>query len=662
MAEIPSISSTTASKTVGSTPGAPASSQNSGGDVAIGQIAPTGAAPKTSLTDVPVRQAPEAITSPDARSAPVDGKVIASNTQTQTIRIQTAAGQVEVQSKVPLPPDTPVTIQFYGSKHQMVANIVVMSQAAVAAKEMEKTLLPPPPPLKEGQTVAALLLPEMPEAETAPPQARQSHASGNKAPFDPVSPRVAGATPLPQQEDPDMTVSPMQDRSGEPARAPEPSALRKLMDAYLPQVLGGRPHIPATAESSAPDTLDSNLMQITRAQMHAKTAQQTLHPPAAIAPQTPAKVAPSPLQNVVNTLLSLAETAEPQPAALTATAFRQASAPLPQNMYQMTILKILPPQTPPEKVTAELQKAAAQMPKAAQEQPVQAKIEAITPGGFPILKTDDSHFVLRTPHEIPVGSTVIFKAIPMTPEQAMASLQAQENLGIPATGLPPGGLKGFDPATSTTWPALHEAVQLLQQANPAVAQAFTQALPTPTHTLAPAALFFMAALRLGVADNWVGGNVLKTLQAIGKKDIAEKLGSDFSKISRLSKEPLGDDWKAISMPLLHDDKISQLQFYVRQQPDQDDGKDGSGKPATRFILNLHLSRMGEMQLDGFLQKKNFDIVLRSAEKLPFEMRQELMKRFAAGLEQVNMQGGISFQTRQQNWVTIGLPQQSGVLA
>lgn len=628
MAQTPSISSIPTSTTSGQTPG---------GNVPVGPITPTGAAPAVTLTNIPVRQAPAEMTNHDARSAPVDGKVISSNLQTQSVRIQTAAGQVEVQSSTPLPPDTRVTIQVYTDRNRMLANIVVLSQAAVESKQVEKAA-PPPPPLKEGQTVTALLLPELPAAEikdqplaAKPPQVQQSATPNSKESIQPLS-------PLPQKEYP----------------VPIPSALRKLMAAYLPQALAGRPHIPATAESSAPDTLDNNLMQITRAQMHAKTAQQALQSLATV-PQTPARAgaaAPFSAQNVINTLLSLAETTEPQPATLTATAFRQTSVPLPENMYHLTILKILPPQTPPEQVTTALQNVSAQT-----AQPTQAKIEAITPGGFPILKTDDSHFVIKTPFEIPVGSIIIFKAVPLTAEQIVANGAS----GVPATGLQPGALQDFDPVLSTTWPALHEALRLMQQNNPAGAEAFTRALPTPTQHLAPAALFFLAALRLGIVDNWVGGNVLKTLQEIGKKDLADRLGSDFGKISRLSKEPLGDDWRVISIPLLHDEKISQLQFYVRQQPDQDGRKDGDQKTATRFILNLQLSRMGEMQLDGYLQKKSFDIVLRSAEKLPFDMRQELMKRFASGLEQVNMQGGISFQTRQQGWVIVEMPPQSGVM-
>jgi hypothetical protein len=200
------------------------------------------------------------------------------------------------------------------------------------------------------------------------------------------------------------------------------------------------------------------------------------------------------------------------------------------------------------------------------------------------------------------------------------------------------------------WPALQEALHALPPASVA-AQALKNTLPTPTQQLAPTALFFLAALRSGAIENWLGANTLQALQQ-GKKGIVDNLTQDFDKLAAQSKDVLPGNWRSISIPLRYDDQISQMQFYVRQQHDQDEKEkgQGGGKPATRFILNLSLSRMGALQLDGFIQKKNFDMILRTEEKLPFGMRQELMKRFALGLDQVQMQGGISFQTRQQGWM------------
>jgi len=321
----------------------------------------------------------------------------------------------------------------------------------------------------------------------------------------------------------------------------------------------------------------------------------------------------------------------------------QPSTALPQNMYQLKILKIFPPDTPPEQIKIAVQKT--------DKPELQlAEVKTITPGGQPIFKTVDGaadrNFVIKTPVNVPVGSTVLFEAAPMTPEAGNQDI-------FPASGF---RLLG------NAWPNLHEALQVIQQADPSAAQALRNSLPTPSAHLAPATLFFLAALRLGSIDNWLGDNALKALRAAGKKDLLERLGGDFGKISGQSREILADEWRSISVPLLHDEQISQMQFYIRRHRDQGGaGKDHEQKPMTRFVLNLHLSRMGDMQLDGLIRKKHFDIVLRTEEKLPFDMRQELMRRFAQGLDQVQMQGGISFQTRQQGWVTVPAAQQKGAL-
>lgn len=617
------------------------------------------------LEELPVRQAPAALTTPPVPQV-VEGKVIASNTQAQEMRIQTPLGEVEVRSATPLPVDTEVSVEIYTSRNQTTANIVVLKQALVQAQQLEQIIPPqttqPTPPLQVGQSVTAILLPEHPAVKIEQPA-----KAGKKSLSTPEVPSSSGARPAaappstPEQpETPENTGNeqkisslPPAENAGEAISAigqkqtpAMPAAIQKLVAAYLPQIFG-RPAIPATPESNAPDTLDKNLVDILHAQLQGRTTAQ------AAKPSTPAlQPAPS-ASGMLGALLSIAEKIKPQLGAPLQPAFQQATPPLPE-MYQLKILKILPPGTPPEQIKAALQK----MPQPG-AQP--ATVESVTPGGFPILKTDDSHFVIKTPASIPVGSVAIFQATPLTPEQIIASLQPQTT----TTARPgkDGIAPPFDPLLSPLWPALNEALQAIEQSNPAMAQAIRHSLPTPTQHLVPTALFFLAALRTGSVDNWLGGNTLKALQAAGKKELADRLGGDFGKISSQSREALADDWRSISIPLMHDDQISQMQLYIRRQHDQDSGgKDGDKKPATRFLLNLQLSRMGEMQLDGFVQKKHFDVILRSEDKLPFDMRQELMKRFALGLEQVNMQGGISFQTRRQSWVTVEIPRQGGVEA
>jgi hypothetical protein len=187
-------------------------------------------------------------------------------------------------------------------------------------------------------------------------------------------------------------------------------------------------------------------------------------------------------------------------------------------------------------------------------------------------------------------------------------------------------------------------------------------VPATTPKFTPTALFFLAALRLGGIESWLGANTLQNLRDSGRNDLADKLAGDFGRLWAQSREQAAGDWRMISMPLLHDEQLSQLQFYVRKQQDEEAEKDGDKKTVTRFILNLSLNRMGGVQLDGLLRKKQFDLILRTEEPLPFDMRQDLMKAFAAGLSHSGMQGGIAFQVRRESWVAVGTPESGSVKA
>ncbi len=512
----------------------------------------------------------------------------------------------------------------------------------------------PPPPLQEGATVTALQLLPQPAAA---PQIEQLAASiealketgqqNIQLPLPPQQLQELLTTPNTQnflkQLPPELlrNIAVYFAESGtvqkqEPADN-NPDTLRHLLSAYLPQKSPGASTPPPEAEQ--PDIFDDNLLHIMQAQLQAKATQQNIQSPPA--PGNTKQAAFSPLTTTLDALISSSEETSQKTSGFSALLRQlipqnapQESSPAPQNMFQLHILKILPPETTPEQINAFMQK----MPASAQI----AEAETATSTGQPILQTADAHFVVSTPATVPTGSKIIFTATPMTPEEIVQTgLFTTQESGSPQNG---------------AWPALQQALQTLQPAGPqaAAAQSLRNTLPTPTPQLAPAALFFLAALRSGSIENWLGANTLQALQQTGKKGLAAMLSPAISTSLPRSQKMFCPATGARSpFRCAMTSRSARCSFMCASsmiRSEQEKGQGGNGKPATRFILNLALSRMGAVQLDGFIQKKNFDIILRTEDKLPFDMRQELMKRFAQGLDQVQMQGGISFQTRQQGWM------------
>lgn len=620
MAEVPPITPSTAAVT----PVQPA--------------APTPQTPVITLNDVVVTRLPQALSAKLAAEItttppPVEGRVIESGSQAQSLRIQTQFGEIVLQSSATLSTGTKVSLQLTAKNAQVLADITVTKQSAPPVIEAVKTALPATPALQENSLVTAIILPNikpmlLPNLQTAPFESTM-----------PLSPRSSTALPL--QEEITGQKQPLQ-----------PTLLQKLFSSYLPQLLSTKTDIPSPSAPpftptlpEIPEVIDDNLLNIVRAKIDTKESQQ--HTPQTQPPLPATKDTAIPVLKNIDKIFTFIENLKPQQNSFS-TVLQQLvpdslKMPAAENIVQLAILKIFPPNTPP----SEIQKFIRQTATPAAPPLQSAKVETTTSGGLPILHSDENDLVIKTPVTIPTGSVIVFTAKPVTVEQLIA--------------LPPD--RTFSPLFNTPWASLQETLDNTVHDAPDIAQLIKNTLPTPTPKFNQTVMFFLAALQRGTIADWLGDDVLKSLKTAGKKDLAARLSADFEKISTQAKEPLSGEWRSVSIPLFYDEKIHMLQFLLRHHPEQDGKEDAEHSVrTTRFILNLNLSRIGDLQLDGFVCQKNFDMILRTADKLPFEMRQELMQRFASGLEQVNMQGNISFQTRQQQWVTIDLPQQTGMTA
>jgi hypothetical protein len=90
---------------------------------------------------------------------------------------------------------------------------------------------------------------------------------------------------------------------------------------------------------------------------------------------------------------------------------------------------------------------------------------------------------------------------------------------------------------------------------------------------------------------------------------------------------------------------------MRRRKKQDDDK---GDTETRFVLDVGLSRLGRIQLDGLIgeRDKRLDLIIRSQQPLPGAMRNDIRDIFINAGEITGMKGGLSFQAAPPNFVEI----------
>ncbi len=291
--------------------------------------------------------------------------------------------------------------------------------------------------------------------------------------------------------------------------------------------------------------------------------------------------------------------------------------------------------------------------------PKNLPIITITPDSTSNIFQPDTKLVLQTNSHAPKGTIIQFTAIPITTEQYIEQLQPNPTHNITASPISSKEIEStfsFQPLMSVTWPALQETIQISNSIAPAqTVEALRNSIPSIASPakLLPTVMFFLVALRTGSIENWLGEKHLDTLKQAGRKDLISKLSGDFSNISRQSQELVSGEWRGISIPLLHNEDIEIMQLFSKQQ-DSNPDDDNSSEKTTRFILNLKLSKIGKLQLDGFLRhKKTLDVFLRTAITLPSDTRQNLLKAFQTGLKQAGLESGqMLFQTNDKYWVDI----------
>ncbi len=138
-----------------------------------------------------------------------------------------------------------------------------------------------------------------------------------------------------------------------------------------------------------------------------------------------------------------------------------------------------------------------------------------------------------------------------------------------------------------------------------------------------------------------------------RPELAARLRTDLGQMTRNFDDPLSGEWRLQAVPFLHGADIDRLLLLVRDQDDNDDEENEKGG-GTRFVVDLNLSRLGHLQIDGLVgnDNKRLDLVLRSDAPLEGTMRDDIRGLYANALELTGLEGSVGFQAAPGNFVEI----------
>ncbi len=254
--------------------------------------------------------------------------------------------------------------------------------------------------------------------------------------------------------------------------------------------------------------------------------------------------------------------------------------------------------------------------------------------GVPVVRIADADVQLNIRANLPVGTTVTLEV-----------RTQQLTLAPPMAPAPPAALVPLSVA-QPGWPALAAAVQMLQRLDPQAAQALMNAIPDGGPRTAAAMMSFAQALRTGETRQWPGDASLRALERAGPRGahLAGQIAAEVADLGRQARD-VGTEWRALPMPWQADGKIERIRLLMREtDPDAEAEKRKRGG-GTRFVIDLDLSRLGPLQVDGMIkpEARNFDVMIRTKTPLPEEMQRDLAGIFATSNAAMNLVGGLTFQ-------------------
>ncbi len=277
---------------------------------------------------------------------------------------------------------------------------------------------------------------------------------------------------------------------------------------------------------------------------------------------------------------------------------------------------------------AVLRPAAAGRPGA---QLIAGTVTTPSPAGELQLQTALGLLTLNTKAPLPPSARVVV--------EVLGPIESPDGAEPPVPAVRPSALL----ALGRDWPALREAIEILARVDVNLAANLVEnVLPKPGSGLAANILFLLSALRAGDIRSWLGEPTMRALERSGRSDLASRIGEDFAQMSRLALEPAPGEWRTWLVPM-HDGSALQLVRMFVKRPPRRGTAEAEHESGTRFLVDVELSRLGALQLDGLVKQKRFDLIIRSHAALPAEMRRDISAIFEDALATTGFSGGIAFQ-------------------
>lgn len=521
---------------------------------------------------------------------------------------------------------------------------------------MERKFFPIAPELQRlpsGSTLTITLLDlQLPKLVPPPENAAQhvlsalhSTTTTPRAPSPPPQAQPTLPSPAPTPPSPAATTLPVTDAQPMP-HLPTVSTPPPAFASMLPFQSAAPSHHLATSPppvvAAPPSSLPAEGVAITQpaiARPASVAESQTAALPAHLSAQHMAHavpVSPPPPTDILPTIAALGTTPATIASLLpsTPTVLPEAPTPVPLTTAPpLPTATSAPLQTPPTPTSTET-RATASTTSPTTPQGVAAIVIGHEADGGSVLHTQLGVIKLFTSRPLPIGTTLVLDVSPSDAPIAQPSPQEISPITVRARD----------------WPLLTDVSRMLQPTDAPALQSVMQQLPNAGPALASGLMFFIAAVKSGDPFAWLGARNAERL-AVEFPKVAARLKLNLEQMQELwTRSPL-QHWSGMLLPIQVQGQTEYAKLYLRDEDRAADKTQPGG--GQRFVVDVELSHLGDMQFDGFVRKqdsKQFDLIVRTARPLDVTLAGEIRGIFDSAATETRTIGQLSFQTGLQHFV------------
>ena len=206
------------------------------------------------------------------------------------------------------------------------------------------------------------------------------------------------------------------------------------------------------------------------------------------------------------------------------------------------------------------------------------------------------------------------------------------------------------PAEKTVWTVLSDALKTIERTDAPAFENFKAVLPSISPKLPALMLSYVKAASKNIPlETWLGEqNAAAIRKTQGGEVLLKRLEREFTPKKAADRQET--PWKSFDIPFLTGTAIEPVSLYLQRPPEDLERRTAGQKSGggVRFVVDLSLSRLGKIQLEGLAHRQNrtFSLTIRTQNVLPDGAEAHIKFLFTQTLSALSYAGGV--QVRQTN--------------